>query len=328
VRGELVLFSGILLLLFTGAWDALAASAASPASDRTVQEGYTAVVCSGDGFIAARSGGRIDWIAASGEIIKSENPGEDAINSLLVSGQIIIAAGNNGYLLIGSDLGNFRKVDCGAGVNINSLTQFKKMIVAGCDQGGLLIGDGTSPFRFFPLELKGNIVSVSANGADCYGATDRGEIIHSSDGVNWDIFDFNQNYAGFYKSCRFTKVLVTENQVALIGKQEDDLPVLYFSGGGKVWTERSLVYTDHQGLTSYLEDAPNDIYDDPLQDRFFLVCDKGKIMTIPSCSHCNELFELGSENLTGITASGNTVIVVGENGFLKTSSLHLLTENQ
>ncbi|MFO7671798.1 MAG: hypothetical protein R6W31_19220 [Bacteroidales bacterium] len=328
MRRELVLLSGILLLLFTGVSAASPALPASPASDRSGQEGYTAVVRSGDGFIAARSGGRIDWINASGEIIKSENPGGEGINSLLVSGQIIIAAGNNGSLLIGSDQGNFRKVDCGAGVNMNSLTRFKKMIVVGTGPGGVLVGDESCIFSLIPLDLKGNIVSVSANDSDCYGATDRGEIIHSRDGVNWDIFDFNQHYAGFYKPCRFTKILVTENQVALTGKQDDGRPVLYFSSGGKVWTERSLIYTDQQGLTSYLEDQPNDIYDDPLQDRFFLVCDRGKIMTIPSCSHCNELFELGSENLTGITANGNTVIVVGENGFLKTVSLHLLTENQ
>ena len=238
-------------MLFTGTSDALPAF---ETGQGTGQEAYTVVVPAGEGFLAGGPGGKLDWISARGEITRSEMLQGETIHSLLAIDERIIVAGNQGSMLIGSDQDAFRKMECGTDVNINSLTEFRQMIVAGTDLGGILLGDAQGIFTYVPLDLKGNIVSVSANSADCYGVSDQGEIIHSGDGMNWDIFDFNQNYSGFYKPCRFTKVLATQNQIALIGKQEDGLPVLYFSSGGKVWTERSLIYKDRQGMSWLLEE--------------------------------------------------------------------------
>ena len=285
------------------------------------QEGLRAVIRYKDGFLAVGSDGRIDLISVSGEIIKSEKfPGEN-FNSVISDNEMVIAAGDNGTILISPDGRTFRKADSHTDKNINSLTIFNTITVAGTDDGDIIIGDENGFFKKTHLDIKGNIVSVSARNSDCYGVTDEGEIIHTTDGLNWDIFDFNKVYEGFYKPCSFTRVLATENSIAVAGIRNDGFPVFMFSSQGKVWTERPLNYTDEQGMPGLLEDSPNDMFYDNSANQFFLVCSNGKLMKLPSCSQCNKLAVISVEDLEGISFNEDTVMIVGENFFVKTLKL-------
>jgi len=302
LKSTLILLSGLLLLL--------------PCKSISAS-GYKALISYQDGFLAAGSGGRIDWISASGIITKSEKFPDEEFNCLLAFNEEIIIAGNSGSMLISSDKVTFRKVGSGTKMNIHTLVFFKEMILAGADQGLILIADKKGLFREKQLALKGDLVSLSATIADCYGVTDMGEIIHSTDGVNWTVFDFNKTYAGYYKSCHFTRVLVTENQIAVIGKYDDGTPALLFSAQGNVWTERVLNYTDEKGIASSLEDIPSDLFYDSSEDQFILCCSKGTLMIIPACSHCNKLFVYSTEDLKAISGNGKTVMIVGDHYYIK-----------
>jgi hypothetical protein len=148
---------------------------------------------------------------------------------------------------------------------------------------------------------------------DCFGVTDEGEIIHSTDGIHWDITDFNLIYSGYYKHCYFTSVLVTENRIAIAGVNSENLPVVFFSSKGTVWTDRPLDYDNHLGERTSLEDQPNKMIYDELGDQFFLICNNGKILKLPSCSHCNALEVISSDDLEGIIFTDDTMVIVGEN---------------
>jgi hypothetical protein len=289
--------------------------------ERIKSEGYRAVISYEDEFIAAGSNGRIDWISLSGKIMRSEKfPGEN-FNCVLSDNKIVIAAGDNGTILISSDDGVFRKVDSGTGENINSLTLFNTIIIAGADRGEIISGDAAGFFVKTHLPVRGNIVSVSARGSDCYGVTDEGEIIHSSDAINWEILDFNQLYSGFYQPCHFTRVLATDDRIAVAGIRNDGSPVLMFSSQGKVWTERKLYYTDNQGMSGFLSVSPGDIFYDSSDDQFFLACRNGKLMKLTSCSQCNELAAITENDLTGISGNKNTLMIVGGAFFIKAMNL-------
>ena len=292
-----------------------------PPWNRTNSEGYRAVIRYGNGFIATGSGGRVDRISASGKILKSEIFPDENFNCILSNDQMVIAAGNNGILLISSEGEIFRKVDSNTHENINSLSLFKGIIIAGTDHGEIISGDGIGSFKITRLALKGNIKSVSARQSDCFGITDEGEIIHSSDGSKWDIFDFNKVYSGYYKPCFFSKILATEDRIVITGIHNDGSPVLMFSNQGNVWTERPLNYTDDQGIEGYLTDIPRDIGYDDSNDEFYIACTNGKLMKLPSCSQCNKLSVLASEDLEGISFSENTMMLVGENFLIKAVSI-------
>jgi hypothetical protein len=286
-------------------------------------EGYRCLIRYGDGFLAAGSGGQIDQISVSGEKTKSEKfPGE-YFNCLLEYNNLVIAAGERGTILISSNNGIFRKVESGTVRNINSLTVFNGIIIAGADQGEIITGDGRGSFKKNQLSLKGNIVSVSARASECFGVTDEGEIIRSPDGSKWEITDFNKVYAGYYKPCYFTAILVTENRIAVTGIRNDGSPVMMFSNKGGVWTERILNYTDDQGIDGYLAETPNDIFYDDTGDQFFLACNRGRLMKLPSCSQCNKLAVISVEDLEGISIIENNLMIVGGNFFIRGLNLGL-----
>ncbi len=288
---------------------------------RVRPDGYRAVVRFEDGFLAVGSGGWVDRISVTGQIIKSEKfPGEN-FNCILSDNQIVIVAGDNGTYMVSAEKGKFRKVDIGTNSNINSLTIFNGHIIAAADRGEILSGDGNGSFRKIQLALKGNIVSVSARASECFGVTDEGEIIRSVNGIDWDITDFNRVYAGYYKPCIFTRVLAVENRIAVAGIRDDDSPVLIFSNRGGVWTERPLNFTDDQGITDYLTGVPNDIFYDEPKDQFYLACNDGKLLKLPSCSHCNKLVVLSVDDLEGISSHENTMMIVGSKFLIRAVNL-------
>jgi hypothetical protein len=291
-------------------------------SDQRVRSnGYQAIASLGDEFIAVGSDGRIDRISSSEKVLKTDLIDGENFNCVLADNQKIIVAGDHGSIYISLDKGAFRKVNSESKNNINAITQFRGFVIAGTDEGIILSGDGKNSFRKTFIAVNGNIVALSAINSDCYGVTDEGEIIHTIDGVNWDVFNFNEVYAGFYKPCSFTSILVTKNRIAVTGVRNDGSPVLLFSTQGNVWTDRTLNYTDDQGSAYFPTDAPNSIYYDIDLDLFFLVFNKGKLMKIPSCSHCNKLIQVSTENLAGISGNSKALMIVGENFNVKAISL-------
>lgn len=279
--------------------------------------GYTGITYSDSSFVAVGSDGRIDRISLAGKITHSEKISNEGFNCILALDSQIFVAGNRGAIMVSSDKGPFIKINSGTVNNINSLTLFQGKVVAGTDAGELLIGINDTTFNKITLNVKGNIVSVSAGESACYGATDQGEIISSSDGVDWNVFDFNSVYSGFYKPCRFTKILAAKYNIAVTGIYEDGSPVLMFSTQGNVWTERTLNYNDIQAAQVPLSDAPNDIFYDSQRDLFYLACNNGKIMSIPSCAHCNKAAILTSENLTTLWCKGDILMVAGTNFYIE-----------
>ena len=284
---------------------------------KSISNGYRAITRYDDGFVAVGSGGRIDWMTISGKIVKSEKIGFENFNCLLTQNSDVVVAGEHGAIFISSEKGTFSKINCGTDKNINSIAMFKGKIIAGTDNGDIVSSDKTGSFSLTHLPVKGNFVSVSARNGDCFGVTDEGEIIQTTDGSNWNIFDFNQVYKGFYKTCVFTSILATEKSIAVAGVYEDGTPVFLFSTQGKVWSERPLVYKNGQGIQELLTDQPTGIFYGEAHDNFYLVCKNGKIMKLPSCSHCNELAELPAVFLTGISGMNEMLLVVGEGFYLK-----------
>jgi len=174
------------------------------------------------------------------------------------------------------------------------------------------MADENVQFQKIQLAAGGNIVSLSSRASECFGVTDQGEILRSADGIHWSVFDFNNYYKGYYKPCQFTCVLAEENQLAVAGKYDDGSPVLMLSSQGSVWTERSLNFTDDGGGLSTLIGIPTSICQDAAEDRLLLACSKGQVMSIPSCSHCNKLLSVSSEDFSGISNNGNFWLIVGD----------------
>ena len=316
-------FSGLILLFSPGAchFNLVKNDKVNESSNFSIainSEGYTSITNFDENFIAAGSDGRIDIISGSGKVIKSTPFSGETFNSIITIGSVIIAGGNNGVLRISTNGESFHKVVTGTNKNINSLAAFNELIIAASDDGVIFSGPSNGPFTEKQLNLKGNILSVSARVTDCFGVTSEGEIIRTTDGINWSIVDFNKLYAGFYKPCSFTEVLVTENRIAVAGIHDDGTTVLLFSTQGGVWTERTLNYTDEQGIDILLSGMPADIEYDIETDRFYLACSNGKMLEIPSCTHCNEYVVFPGAEIKSISINEGTLLIAGSRFYLKT----------
>ena len=292
-------------------------SLAADGTESNRPKGYNAAVAYADGFVVAGSEGRIDRISKSGAVVKSEKFAGVEFNALVVHDQTIVAAGEKGTLLVSLNNGEFKPIDSGTDKTIHTLAFFNDKIIAGTDQGEIVAGTENGTFHKIPLALKGNIVSLSANASECYGVTDAGEIIRSKDGIQWNIIDFNAQYAGYYKPCAFTRVLAMNDRIAIAGEKDDGSPVLFFSTQGNVWTDRILDYTNDERQMNSPTEILNDIYYYYPEDLYFLACNKGIMMQIPSCSHCNKLIPIGTDDLRCMAFNGNVLLFAGSNYCIK-----------
>jgi len=64
-------------------------------------------------------------------------------------------------------------------------------------------------------------------------------------------------------------------------------------------------------------DSLNDIIYVDSGDMYYVVCNNGKVMQLPSCNQCNKVLEITAEDLTGISFNENTLMIVGGNFFIR-----------
>lgn len=285
------------------------------------KKGYNDVINYEDKFLAIGTDGTIDYISKSGKITKVSNSCNCTLNSAICDRKAVIVAGNNGTILFSSDGENYNKIDAGTKKNIYSITSFNGILIASAEKGTLLVSMNGSSWGSINLNVKGDIVSVAANDSRCFGVTDTGEIIKSSDGTTWEIDDYNRQYAGYNRPCKFKRVLLTDNRIVIIGQHDDGTPVVLYSSIGNVWTERLLVYTDNQEIQRAITNLPNDVTYDLTGDQFFLACNNGEIVSLPSCSKCNKTVTVTGKNLFSIVCSGDYLISVGEDYYFNIMNL-------
>ena len=162
--------------------------------------------------------------------------------------------------------------------------------------------------------VKGHLTAISADDKQLWAVTDAGEILHSSDGLEWSVLDFNEQYNGFYPRIEFKAIAAGGGSIMVAGLRPDGRPAAYTSGMGNVWSERLLDYTE-QGRMNLLEAEPVSLSYDPIQDRFYLACSGGWLLALPGCSHCNSIERYPVETLYARAASGFNALLLGSNGF-------------
>lgn len=280
--------------------------------------GYRAVVSHADGFIAVDSMGKVDWISMETVVRKSTTLPKTDLRCILSTPESIVVGGANGALFVSTNNETFTRVDCSTDYTLNALAMYKDKVLIGSDQGMLISYDKRGTVSSIQLPLKGNIRSLCARESDCFGVTDEGEIIRSTDGKEWTVIDFNEYYKGYYDASSFTRVASSGDRIFVTGMKQNGLPIVIFSSEGTIWVERTITFSNEQGRVSNLEVPIYDMAYDPYADLFVLTCANGLLMTIPSCSHCNKAFYLTDDHLTGVAKNKETFLIVGTNGFRRT----------
>jgi hypothetical protein len=300
-----------LVLLISGWFSILSAQAAGE---------YRSLIGYADGFAGAGAA-RIDRLSPEGRVVQSASlPAAATLTCLAADASAASAAlaagGKRGMLYVCTDTTwTFRPLATGIRDDIRALAFYQGVLIAAAGSNLLLL-DGSGVLGGLQLPVRGNVVALSSTDKACYGVTDAGEIVHTTDGTHWTALDFNATYRGYYPPCTFTAVCATGQRTAVAGTTRDGKPVVYFSEQGTVWYERELTYSDEVSAATPLAARPNVLTYDFVRDTFILGCDDGMVMYLPSCSHCNECYRLpGAPRVTGIAINRGRVMIVGTDGF-------------
>lgn len=286
-------------------------------TDKTSAEGYADVVAYENGFVAVGEEGQLHQLSSQGVVQKRFSVPDYSFITAASGSMGVLAAAKSGEIVqLGSD-GTITRMDALAGKTINCLTEFNQMIVVGSDDGKLYVGSGNGGFQPVQLSAKGDITALSADAKHCYGVTSCGKIISTTNGKEWAIFDFNQEYKGHYKSVLFTAVLVSDKDIAVSGITLEGCPVFYHSAKGQVWIETPLTYTNQEGALQTLDAKPNDIFRDIVNQTYYLACTGGNLMVLPSCHQCNQLIQLPATSLRAVSGNPESILIAGTNAYLQ-----------
>ncbi len=179
-----------------------------------------------------------------------------------------------------------------AGQRITASTNFNGRTIVGSEEGSLFYIENDELHKL-NMDIKGSVVSLSSTGSQCFGVTSDGFIFNSRNGTDWTILDFNAYYSGFYERCEFVAVAIGNESIAVLGKEDDGRPVLYTSAKGTVWAERELKYEGENNEFIQADYPPAGLTYNKEKDEFIIIFEFGRIMTVPSCSHCNKLLRIG-----------------------------------
>ncbi|MDR0962399.1 MAG: hypothetical protein LBM62_07585 [Mediterranea sp.] len=270
---------------------------------------YRSLVSYSDGF-AGVNPTRVDRLSLSGEVLQSASfPPSVELTCLASDASALAVGGKRGILYVCTDTTwSFRPLETGIRQDIRALTVYKGVLIAAAGSDLLLLDDN-GVLGGIRLPVKGTVVALSAGTDVCYGVTDAGEIIRTDDGTRWTALDFNTHYRDYYPSCRFTGVCTTDHNVAVAGVTHDGKPVVYLSMQGEVWYIRDLICSDAQGAKTEPAQHPTLIVYDFTRDTFLLGFTGGIIMSLPTCSHCNECFDMQTRaDITGIAVNNGRLM--------------------
>lgn len=282
------------------------------ASETVRAPGYTDLVRFKGVFMAVGTDGRIDRILESGESETVACPAADTLHCAVANDEVLIAAGDHGTILVSTDGTSFKRAQSDTDQAILAVCVQDDLMIAGTDQGTILLSQDARSWNTVQIAVKGRIISLSANKSFIMGITDASEILKSADGIHWEIQDYNTAYAGYNQPARFNKILTAENHIIIIGTHDNGSPCILFSALGSVWAERLPVYYDDDGKIAYLDQSPNAITYDAQWDAFILACNKGTLLSLPTCKKCNEYVQISEKNLYAILYADPYLVVAGE----------------
>lgn len=282
-------------------------------TESALLNGYRDIVFFKDNFIAVGTDGRIDRISRSGEVVAVDSSCSVNLNCVFANDTLLIAAGDHGTILYSLDEKSFNRVESGTDKNIYTITSKNGVLLAGLENGLILGSQGGQFWNTHHTGATGTILSMSATDAFFIGVTDAGEIVKSGDGFEWQILDYNKEYAEYNPYANFKKIVTTQNRIVIIGTHKDGSPCILFSSLGHVWAEREAFYYDEQEMIRYLIEQPNDITYDSIRDQFILACENGVLFCLPACTKCNEYTKISEEHLCTLFYVENMLCVGGEN---------------
>lgn len=137
--------------------------------------------------------------------------------------------------------------------------------------------------------------------------TESGELFKGGK-EDWQLFDFNAEYRGYYPPCQFTKIGYLAEQFYLAGVDQKGVPKLYTSLMGSVWEERNInAYHPFFGNQSAIGRIVEMLFDETVH-QMFLITDQGQLLVLPDCPKCVRILPIAPNAIGGYLEDGQIII--------------------
>lgn len=131
-------------------------------------------------------------------------------------------------------------------------------------------------------------LNICENGSMVFCRDEAGKLYVWRDG-RWDLYDFNNSYAGYYPACCFTALAAAGGLFYAAGIDRDGAPHLFSSISGSVWEEHSLAArTPFGGQMRARGRIVSILYAENAR-QILLVTYEGQVVTLPDCPKCVQI---------------------------------------
>ena len=226
-----------------------------------------------DGFVMARADGMLIWTDIAGNVSDSVKTGTD-IAGIDVREDRVLAVSPDCRIMSVSRDGNIRQL-CRSRIN-----------------------NGTDI-----------VVGIACAKDNTLILTEGGVLLSTVDFDSFTSMDFNGTYTPYYDETRFCAISASDNFYYIAGTYHDGLPAVFTSATGRIWSERTLSYTQERE-TLHLEHQPLGLAYDSLQDRFVMACTDGYLFYMPGCSHCNTIERKSMRDINAVAFNGGRFLVI------------------
>lgn len=153
------------------------------------------------------------------------------------------------------------------------------------------------------------VVGIACTKDNVLILTESGVILSTVDFDSFTSMDFNGTYASYYDETRFCAISASDNFYYIAGVSHNGMPAVFTSASGRIWSERTLSYT--QGMeTLQLEQQPLGLAYDSRLDRFVMACTDGYLFFMPGCSHCNTIERKSMRDINAVAFNGGSCLII------------------
>ncbi|MDR2670667.1 MAG: rhodanese-like domain-containing protein [Oscillospiraceae bacterium] len=306
----------LLYMVLSGAASAPAAPAKTrPESGylRAAFEGVSDDPAKGESFLACGTDGKLDRSYADKSVSALSSGVETDLTSILVGSDITIVGGERGALVYSLDGETFARGASGVKSDILGLTAFQGRYYA-CTSGGDVLSSSDGVNWKVRRGLAANpLISIEANDDYMLAITAETDIFVTYDGEKWTSTNFNVQYDGFYEKYVFTNMRNLGPTFFVLGQSTEN-------PGAPI-----IMFTDNAGevwmfktLMEIDQKPPETYY--PLHvndisvftDQLIAVCNDGRVLTVTECPVCNTVLSASGADLRALAIGDEFMIAAGD----------------
>lgn len=270
-------------------------------------KGYQALTAYHMGFIAVGSEGKIgDVDVDTKEATPLKSPTTETLRDVVAYNGQVVAVGNAGTILKSSDGVTFEKVESGTTADLYAVTRWNSCYMAAGADGTVLYSDLGDSWTLVNTGITDTITGLAGSPECCLAVTYSGRSLTTKNVTDWTLFEYNTYYG---EETAFKGALWTGTIFYAVGEDKQDGPVIVSTLSGEVWMPRNLAFYNNENL------GVGDLVMHGIAwdgQQLFASCNKGQLYTMPDCTQCNKMEEIGLGNLTAIAYNGGKLGAVGE----------------